>query len=503
MLDSMRKNQDNLIYTGIILAVIVVMGFYGVGQMGKSGGQSGGVAAWVNGDAISMGDFKQALERKTYQYKSLLGGQFDDKFLEQFQIPQRTLNDLIQYKLLSQQASKMGIVVPDFELADLIRTTPYFQKDGKFDAEDYAKLPNRGALEEMQREQMQVGKLQSYISDRIRPTPQELKTAYDLRDTKIDLQYAKIDFKDLAKKQKPTAKDLEAFLKNTPETEFQSYFTAHQKDFTTPAGVQIKQIRVGIPYQATPEKKQEAHKKIEAIAKEVTPSNFSQLAKAKSDDEYAKKGGEVGWVNRGTLEPSLENAISKLDLGAVSPVIETTFGYYIIQLDKKREAVTKTLAEAKKEIEPKLFAEKHEKDFIEAKHTEWDKLLAEGKNLEPELKKAGVDLKKTGPFAVGQGQIPGMGPADPLLNAVFELSKSQPTAKKLTPYQEQFYYLKLASIDFAKPADFDKNQDGIEKNLATTYQSDIMNQWVATLQKQATIKIEIPLTGPKSPVMEN
>ncbi len=493
MLDSMRKNQNNLIYTGIILAVIAVMGFYGIGQMGKQqGAGGGGVAAWVNGDVVSMGEFKQALERRTYQYKSLLGGQFDEKFLEQFQIPQRTLNELIQYKLLSQQANKMGIIVPDFELADMIRTTPYFQKDGKFDPELYAKIPNRGAEEEMERERMQVGKFQSYISDRIRPTPSELLAAYDLKETKVDLQFAKIDFKALASKQKPTAKDLEAFLKKTPQSEFEAYFTAHQKEYTTPAGMLIKQIRVGIPYQATPAQKEESRKKVEAIAKEVTAASFSQVAKAKSDDEYAKKGGEVGWVNRGTLEPALETAIDKLAPGAVSAPIETTFGYFIVQLEQKREAVSKTLNDVKKEIEPKLFAEKNEKELVEGRHAEWDKLLAEGKNLEPELKKNGIEVKKTGSFSVGQGQIPTLGAADSLLQAVFELSKKNPTAKKLVPYQEQFYYLKLVTIDFAKKAEFAKNQETVEKALSTSFQSELMNQWVAALQKGSQIKIELP-----------
>jgi len=492
MLDSMRKNQSNLIYTGIILAVVVVMGFYGVGQMGKNSGGGSGVAAWVNGDAITVSEYKQALERKTYQFKSMLGGQFDEKFLAQFRIPQRTLSELVQSKLISQQAYKMGIIVPDFELADVIRTAPYFQKDGKFDAELYAKIPNRSEMEEMQREAMQVGKFKTYISDRIRPTPAELQTSFALKETKVDLQFAKIDLKALAKKQKPSAKDLETFLKKTPDSEFEAYFAAHKKDFTTPAGIQIKQIRVGIPYQATAAQKAEARKKVDAIAKEVTTSNFSEIAKAKSDDEYAKKGGEVGWVNRGTLEPSLETAIEKLTVGSVSAPIETTFGYFIVQLDKKRDPVSKTLAEVKKEIEPKLFAEKNEKEFIDGTLASWNKILADGKSLEPELKKAGVELKKTGPFSVAQGQIPTIGAADPLIDALFELSKSSPTGKKLYAYQDQLYYLKLNSIEFAKPADFAKNQDSIEKGLENSIQTEILNQWAVALQKSAQIKTEPP-----------
>src|SRR5437016_4077693 len=133
MLDNIRRRKDNFVYSFIILATVAVMAFYGVGKMGNT--QMEGAAAWVNGDAISKREFKQELDYRMNQYQSLLGGQYDEKFLSALQIPQRTLEELIQFKLLAQQAKKLNILVPDEELAANIRQTPYFQKDGKFDAE--------------------------------------------------------------------------------------------------------------------------------------------------------------------------------------------------------------------------------------------------------------------------------------------------------------------------------------------------------------------------------
>jgi peptidyl-prolyl cis-trans isomerase D len=491
MLDSIRKQQNNLLYSLIILAVVAVMGFYGIGQLASPKTGGGDAAAWVNGDIITRREFQEELDRRLYQYRAMLGGQFDEKFLEQFQVPQRTLNELIQFKLLSQQASKMDIAVTDYELADHIRTLPYLQKDGKFDAEAYNKIPNRGLEEESQREQLKVMKFQNYLSQRFQFTPSELRKAYDVKETKVDLSYAKIDFADLAKKQKPSSGQVDDFLKASTK-DIETYYNAHKKDFSEPAGVFLRQIRVSIPYQAAATQKEDARKKIDAVAKEVKADNFAQIAKTKSDDEYAKKGGEVGWVNRGTLETALETALNRLEAGQVSEPIETTFGYFILKVEKKRDAVAHSLSDVKRTIAEKLVAEKSVKSFAEQKKKEWEAMLASGKPLDAELKKFGIETKKTGPFSIAQGNIPNIGSVDSVMAGVLQLNKENPLPKTLFPAQEQYYYVKLLTVDYPKPADFPKNQETVEKNLATTYESEVVKDLVSRLEKSASIKIEIP-----------
>ena len=68
-------------------------------------------------------------------------------------------------------------------------------------------------------------------------------------------------------------------------------------------------------------------------------ADFSMLARLYSDDtESAKKGGELGFVGRGTLVPEFADAAFALtEPGKVSRVIETEFGYHIIQLIEKRD----------------------------------------------------------------------------------------------------------------------------------------------------------------------
>jgi len=489
MLESIRKKKDNIVYTIIILAVVAVMAMYGVGKLGDN--ESGaGAAAWVNGELITAREFRQELERKMVQYQAILGAQYDERILGNL-LPQRTLNELIQYKLLAQLAQKMKIVVPDSELADHIRSLPYYQKNGKFDAETYAKIPGRGIEEKWQRERLQISKLERYLTDRIRPTPADVRAAFLLRDTKVRLLYAKIDFPSLAESQKkPNDQEIDEFIKKTSEAELQTFYNSHRKDFTEPASVNFRQIRVAIPYQAAEDVISEAKRKAEEIAKEVTPEKFSDVARKKSDDEYAKRGGGVGWVQRNTLDPALEAALDKLDPGKIGGPVETSLGFFLVQLLEKKDEVAHSFSDVKRRVASMLMLENFKKEFSEKKKAQWDKMLAEGKSIEPELKQLKVELKSTGPFPIGQGFVPNIGQDDGILDGVFSLSSDAPLAKRLFPVRDLYFFIKLEGIEPAKESDFAINEAFIDKGLSTSLQGELMNQLVSSLQKNASIKTE-------------
>ncbi len=64
---------------------------------------------------------------------------------------------------------------------------------------------------------------------------------------------------------------------------------------------------------------------------------FSMLARLYSDDPgTATKGGDLGFVDRGTLYPEFEAAAFALHTGEISPVIKTQAGYHIIQMIERR-----------------------------------------------------------------------------------------------------------------------------------------------------------------------
>jgi hypothetical protein len=68
-------------------------------------------------------------------------------------------------------------------------------------------------------------------------------------------------------------------------------------------------------------------------------SDFSELAKKYSQDEYATKGGDMGFVSQGTMAKEIEDVAWELNVGQVSDVIQSEYGFHIIKLlAKKSEA---------------------------------------------------------------------------------------------------------------------------------------------------------------------
>src|SRR5260221_1080351 len=77
---------------------------------------------------------------------------------------------------------------------------------------------------------------------------------------------------------------------------------------------------------------------------------FAELAAQYSDDGSAQQGGDLGWVDRGTLDPQFEEAAFGLHVGVLSGIVETRYGYHLIYVEDKRSAGMTPFDEAKPEI---------------------------------------------------------------------------------------------------------------------------------------------------------
>ncbi len=60
-------------------------------------------------------------------------------------------------------------------------------------------------------------------------------------------------------------------------------------------------------------------------------STLSQIATTESDCSSAKRGGDLGFFERGQMQPPFENASFNLDIGEISDIIETDSGVHIIE----------------------------------------------------------------------------------------------------------------------------------------------------------------------------
>ncbi|MBL0172980.1 MAG: peptidylprolyl isomerase [Gemmatimonadaceae bacterium] len=95
-------------------------------------------------------------------------------------------------------------------------------------------------------------------------------------------------------------------------------------------GMAARHILVKVEANATPEQREAARKKAEAIRAEATPANFIKLT-AKSDEPgAAERGGDLGLFGKGQMVAAFEKCVMDIKPGEISPVCQTEFGYHVI-----------------------------------------------------------------------------------------------------------------------------------------------------------------------------
>jgi peptidyl-prolyl cis-trans isomerase D len=86
-----------------------------------------------------------------------------------------------------------------------------------------------------------------------------------------------------------------------------------------------------VPQGATPAVRDSIRKKAQSVLAQVTPANFADMAKKYSQDNTAARGGDLGVFPRGMMVKPFGDAVAALKPGQISPLVETQFGYHIVQ----------------------------------------------------------------------------------------------------------------------------------------------------------------------------
>ncbi len=85
------------------------------------------------------------------------------------------------------------------------------------------------------------------------------------------------------------------------------------------------------PQNATPGQKDSVRKLATSVVAQVNAANFADMAKKYSKDNSAARGGDLGVFQKGMMVKPFGDALAKLKPGEISPLVETQFGYHIIQ----------------------------------------------------------------------------------------------------------------------------------------------------------------------------
>lgn len=309
------------------------------------------VVASVNGIDISTREFEEELRRQQDQLRQLLGQNFDMSELDTPESRRAVLERLIAQRLVASEAAKANLRVSDEALLDAIHSIPAFRgDDGKFSKLTYESVlraqnpPLTPAQFESQlRYDLALGQLARAVGEAA--IPSRTVTA---RLAALEAQRREVAEVRIAAQQ---------FLPQVKVDEAQAkvHYEAHKDDFRTPERVKAEYLVLSAEAIAAQEsvapdevrqqwesaygpkmrEKEEARKKAQALAAEVrkNPASFAEVAKRESQDPGTKdKGGDLGFTSRGSFVKPFEDALYRMKQGQISEVIESEFGFHVIQL---------------------------------------------------------------------------------------------------------------------------------------------------------------------------
>lgn len=132
------------------------------------------------------------------------------------------------------------------------------------------------------------------------------------------------------------------------------HYAAHRDEFQLPeqfkAAHILKKVRCDCERESQRRKIEQLRTRLQA------GEDFATLAKAESDDTgSATRGGDLGgWVKRESFVAPFASAMAALEIGQVSDVVETQFGYHIIKLLDRQPARPQSFEEVQPNLEQRL-----------------------------------------------------------------------------------------------------------------------------------------------------
>jgi len=335
MLDFLRKRKRSwtiLLMIGVISFVFIA--YFGAGSLEQD--PSLKPVAEVNGEPIRFRELEVRFQKLMQTFRNRSRQDIDSLNLRM-----ALLDNLIQNRLLLQEARRLGLRMTDQEIADSIAENPAFHANGRFDVDRYTRVLRfqritREQFEQERREELIIQKLFDIIRDSVHVLEAEVRERYRLEKEKINLNFIRFSKKEYISKTEASAEEVKGYYDQNkdelreplrvqveylayPYALFSSKIQVSQKDieeyydlyrdtkFHQKKALNLRQIFFRLPSKADIKATEEVRSKAQKVLDEAhAGKDFAELAKKYSEDSTASRGGIVGFLSKGELLPDLE-----------------------------------------------------------------------------------------------------------------------------------------------------------------------------------------------------
>jgi parvulin-like peptidyl-prolyl isomerase len=143
------------------------------------------------------------------------------------------------------------------------------------------------------------------------------------------------------------------------EAKARAYYKDHPESFKSPEMIRVRHILIKTePGTSDEEKKKSKAKAEEVLEKLKKGEDFAKLAAEVSDDPGTKaKGGDLDFFPKGTMIPAFEEIAFSLKPGELSNVVETEYGFHILKMEEKKEALLEPYESIKEKVKDQALQE--------------------------------------------------------------------------------------------------------------------------------------------------
>ena len=388
MLSLLRKNAGSWMIKVLLGAIIIVFAFWGFGSYRE---RKRTTVATVNGQVISLSEFDETYTRLKEQLRQRFGNNLNEDMIKTLQLKAQALNELIDQRLLLEEANRVSLRVSDNELSKAIMSIGAFQSAGIFDSRVYHNVLSQMKLtperfEDLQRDSMLINKLQSYLLSSAKATDQEAWEFYRWQNVSAAIDFILFDPNQYAGKM-PTMDEIETYYedhksdyKTEPmvkvryinfesrayaqkadisDEDIHAYYEMNLKAFEIPKTVDARHILLRVDTSADSETIEKTKQKMLYILKMAkTGQDFGELATLYSEDPTKIVGGKLEPFERESMEKPFSDMAFSMKPGDISEPVRTRYGWHIIKVENIHEAATRSFADVQMEIREKLSIER-------------------------------------------------------------------------------------------------------------------------------------------------
>ena len=421
------RTHSKLMLALIVLLIIPSFVFFGV--QGYTSMTEGGAAtvAKVDGQSITRAEWdaahQRAIERMRNQMPNL-----DVRLLDTPQMKRETLDALVRERVLLAAANRQHLFPTDERLGRLFRTNPQFaglrNPDGTVNKD---LLAAQGMSSEMFAQQLRTEfGMQQVVGGVTATTLAPTAVASLSLDALLQrraIQVQNFDAAAYRSKVTPTAADIEAYYKANegefrapeiatieyvvldleslsrdvavPEADLKRYYEENASRYTVAEQRRASHILIQADKDAPKAEHEKAKAKAEGLLTELrkNPRAFAELARKHSDDGSAASGGDLDYFGRGAMVKPFEDAVFSMKPGEISEVVQTDFGYHIIQLTEQRGGDKTPFDSVRKEIEAEVRKSLAQRRYAEAAEQFTNIVYEQPDSLQPVIDRFKLDRR--------------------------------------------------------------------------------------------------------------